>query len=349
MLMIYGAAGYSAGLIVRELARRGVACVVAGRKRDALEAAGLPGEIRTFGLSSAADVTGGLAGITVVVNAAGSYRATTMPLVRGCVARGVHYLDLAGEVDEHVALLAIADQARTAGVMVLPGVGFGVVPTELAAVEASRRLGQRPARLEIAYETVGGASRGTLETVLRQIHRPGVQRRGGELVTTRGGARRERVAFGDGQGKTKTRGSRVVTNPWRADLVSAFVSLGCPEIETLASFPAAARFLMSWPRFTGSWLGRRLVERAIAGAAPGPTEVERAAGRTGVVARAFGGGGQAEVVLRGPEAYDFTARTAALIAAKVLDGRSVPGFATPSMIVSWRELLALDGVAEVAR
>ncbi len=340
MLMIYGAAGYTARLIGRELTHLGTACVSAGRDEAALRAAALPGEIRAFGLDVPEAITAGLGGITVVVNATGRYAATAPPLVRACLARGIHYLDLAGEVAEHLALLGLADAARAAGVMLLPGVGFGVVPTELAAVEAARRLGTRPDRLEIAYDTVGGASRGTLETVLRQIHHTGVQRRAGALVETRPGARRARIAFGAGA-------MRVVTNPWRADLVSAFVSVGSPDIETLASFPAAARFLMASPRFTGSWLGRRLVERTIAGAPPGPSDAERAAGRTHVHVRAAAGDHARAILLRGPEAYDFTARTAAVIATRVLAGAAVPGFATPSMVLGWRELLALDGVTEV--
>jgi short subunit dehydrogenase-like uncharacterized protein len=344
MLMIYGAAGYTARLIAHELARHSIpgtkGVVLAGRDEAAIRAAGLPGAIRTFGLGDPAEVAAGLDGITVVVNAAGKYSTTAMPLVRGCLARGVHYLDLAGEAPEHAALLALADQARAAKVMLLPGAGFGVVPTELAAVEAARRLGKRPARLAIAYDTVGGASRGTLETVLRQIHCAGTQRHDGALVATRPAARRERIAF-NGSGETL-----VVTNPWRADLVSAFVSLGSPDIETLASFPAMARFLMTWPRFTGSWLGRRLVERAISSAPAGPSDAERAAGRTHVLVRASDGDHRAEAALHGPEAYDFTARTAAALAVGALDGRVVPGFATPSMVMTWPELLALEGVSE---
>ncbi|HEX2691080.1 MAG TPA: saccharopine dehydrogenase NADP-binding domain-containing protein [Kofleriaceae bacterium] len=341
MLMIYGAAGYTARLIVHELARRGTPSVIAGRDEAALRAAAIPGEIRTFGLADPSEIAAGLEGVTVLVNATGRYSTTALPLVRGCLARGIHYLDLAGEVPEHALLLGLADEARAAGVMLLPGVGFGVVPTELAAVEAAQRLGARPARLEIAYETVGGASRGTLETVLRQIHQAGVQRRGGELVAVRPGARRARLAFGAGHT------ALAITNPWRADLVSAFVSVGSPDIETLASFPATARFLMAWPRFTSSWLGRRLVERTIAGAPAGPSEAERAAGRTRVLVHAVDGARRVAVALHGPEAYDFTARTAAAIAARVLAGAAVPGFATPSMVLPWPQLLALEGVAEV--
>lgn len=337
--MIYGAAGYTARLIVQALADLGTTVVLGGRNAAALATAGLPGPTRIFEVEDAAS---NLDGITVVLNATGNFNATSMPLARACIARGVHYLDLAGEASEHLALLAIAGLARASGSMILPGAGFGVVPSELAAVEAARRLGSRPESLLIAYEIVGGASRGTLETVLRNIHRSGVQRRDGELVTTRPGARRARMAFGSGDE------ALVVTNPWRADLVSAFISVGSPAIETLATYPAAARFLMKWPRLAESWLGRKAVGRTIDRAPDGPTADERAAGRTRMRVEARAGERNVSVVLRGPEAYDFTARAAAAVATRVLGGATVPGFATPSAVLSWPQLLALDGVAEVA-
>ncbi|HET9620537.1 MAG TPA: saccharopine dehydrogenase NADP-binding domain-containing protein [Kofleriaceae bacterium] len=342
MLMIYGAAGYTAQLVGRALARRGITGILAGRDAAALRACGVAGEIRTFALTDPTTIAAQLAGVRVVLNAAGRYRETAPPLVEACLARGVHYLDLAGEVEDHRRLAELAEPARAAGSLLLPGVGFGVVPTELAAVEAARRLGAPPQRLQIAYDTVGGASRGTLETVLREIHVAGVQRRAGALVETRPGARRVRLDFGDGPPVL------VVTNPWRADLLSAAVALGVPEIETLASFPAVARFLMAWPRFAASRFGRWLVERAIASAPAGPSERERARGQSRIRVDASAGERAVTVIVHGPEAYDFTAETAAAVIARVLAGTAVRGFATPSQILDWDALLELDGVREVA-
>lgn len=338
MFLIYGAGGYTGRLIASELARRDHPMVLAGRSEAPLRDLPVhPGStVRVFALDDSREVARGLEGVSAVLNAAGPFSRTALPLARACLARGVHYMDIAGEVAEHEALLALADEARAAGAMVLPGVGFGCVPTELAAVEAARRLGMQPERIVLAYETVGGASRGTLDTLLRIIHCPGVQRRDGALVATRPGAVRRKLDLGGGS-------ALVVTNPWRADLISVFVSLGVANIETLATFPAAARFLMSWPRLTASRAGQALVERTIRTAPAVPSAQQLAAGSTRVLAQAFASDQVATVTLRGPEAYVFTARTAAALAERALQGAAIPGFVTPSMLLSWPALEALAG------
>jgi hypothetical protein len=138
--------------------------------------------------------------------------------------------------------------------------------------------------------------------VLPALATPGVARRGGELVSWRAGERAE-MDFGDGP-------ITVVSNPWRADLVSARASTGAGEILTYATFPFAARFMMASPRLMTSALGRWVVARAIASAPAGPTDAELANGSTRVLALA--------------EVAECTRR--------VLSGVVRPGFATPSML-----------------
>ena len=124
---------------------------------------------------------------------------------------GTSYLDLAGEVPQHLAAWPWKSPPKV-GVTLIPGVGFGVAPTDCAGLLAARALPDTDA-LTIAYET-REPSRGTLQTVLPMLHTLGWRRVGGKLSATRPG-RVSRV-FQDG-----SRSVRVVTNPWRADLVSA--------------------------------------------------------------------------------------------------------------------------------
>jgi short subunit dehydrogenase-like uncharacterized protein len=338
-ILVYGITGFTGALVSRELARRGVPHVVAGRRGDAVAAHAreVDAEPRVFDLDDPAAVRRGLAGVGVVLNCAGPFRRTSAPLASAAIEASIAYVDLAGEVAEHEALRARDQEARARGAMLLPGVGFGVVPTDCAAALAARSLAH-PTRLTIAYETVGGASRGTLETVLRDIHVDGVQRRAGALVAARPGERSRELDLGGGA-------VTVVTNPWRADLVSAWVSTGVPEIETFATFPFAARMMMRWPGLMARPFIQRRLDRMIAGAPAGPSADEMARGSTRVLAIAEDADGhRAEVRVRGPEAYVFTARAAAEVLVRIAGGATRAGFTTPSLAFGPDLVRSIEGV-----
>lgn len=343
-LLIYGATGYVGSLLARTAVASGRRPVLAGRDAASLAALGrqLGLATRAFPLADAGRVAADLADVSVVVNCAGPFQRTLPVLLPACVQARAHYLDVAGEVDEHLHALSSHEALVQAGVMAMPGVGFGVVPTELLAARAVELLPDAD-ELTIVYDTRGGASRGTLATVLPGIHRAGVQRRGGELVAAAPGSRRLIVDLGDGP-------VTVVTNPWRADLVSAHVSTGVPTISTFASFPAAARLLMRMGALLESRLGQALVGAMIRSAPAGPDADARRSGWTAcmVEARARAGTQQerrVRVFLRGPEAYAFTVDVALEIAKRVLHGAARPGFQTPASVFGPSLLGELPGVS----
>lgn len=341
-LMIYGAAGYVGSLIARAAVRAGLRPILAGREQSAITALGreLNVATRVFGLDEPGRVADGLTDVTVLLNCAGPFARTLPPLLEGCIRKGTHYLDLAGEVDEHELARAQAEQLGRRGVMAMPGVGFGVVPTEAIAALAVALLPDAD-ELDIVYDTRGGASRGTLATVLPAIHRAGVQRRDGVLVPARPGERRLKVDLGEGP-------VLVVTNPWRADLVSAHASTKVATISTFASFPAVARGLMKLGRFMETWLGKAMIRLLIRTAPRGPSEAGRTRGSTACMAEARKGSARVRVLLRGPEAYAFTVLTALEVARRVLDGAVQPGFRTPVQVLGATFIETLPGV-EVRR
>lgn len=344
-LLLYGVTGYVGRLTALALRDAGLPVEVAGRRAGATAAVaaelGLPH--RVFDLADPAAVDAALAGRRAVLNCAGPFRSTVRPMLEACLRGGVHYLDLAGEVDEFRTVEAFAGRAAAAGVMLLPGVGFGVAPTDCLAAHVAARV--PPAtRLTLAYQPVGGISRGTLSTLLADLHRPGYRRVDDRLVPTAAAARRLRVDFTDGRGKP----TLVVTNPWRADLVSARYSTGIGTIDTLVAAPAALRLLMGRPRLVGSAVGGRLLRAAARRLPVGPDERQLAAGHTHVWAEAVAADGRrAASLLHGPEAYVFTAATAALLAGAVLDGRAAPGYQTPATVGGADLVLKVDGVSRV--
>lgn len=326
MIVLYGATGYTGRLVARTLAERGLSPTLAGRReaavREIAEPLGL--DVRVGGLDDL-----DLSGATVLLNCAGPFSRTQRPLVDACLRAGVHYLDLAGEVDEHRAVAARDAEARAAGVLLLPGAGFGIVPSDcLIAHVVARVPGAR--RVELALKTVGGVSRGTAEVLLGGLRAPGVRRVGGALVERRAGAARLRVDFDDGDGPTT-----VVTNPWRADLVASAPGVG--DLETFMAFPAPVRALMRIPHGGAlRALARRLPE--------GPSDRALARGRSAVWARAAASGISATATLHGPDAYLFSALATEACLRRVENGDAPAGFHTPSSAWGADLPLAIPGV-----
>ncbi|MDP9120915.1 MAG: saccharopine dehydrogenase NADP-binding domain-containing protein [Acidobacteriota bacterium] len=326
-LLIYGVTGYTGGLISRLAAREGMVHIAAGRDTEKLAAHADPLLVpsRRFALDDAAKLARGLSDVTVVLNCAGPFGETGPPLAEACLETGTHYLDLAGEVPEFEAMLALDARARRGGSMLMPGVGFGVVPTDALSARLKRRM-PSATRLRLAFEAVGGVSQGTLLTLLRDLDRPGGRRREGEMVAASTGEEVVRIDLGGGA-------RLAVTNPWRGDLVTAFWSSVFLDIDTYTVYPAGVRYLMR------SALGKRLLTRPamlrllgrlVRRLPAGPDERALDKGLTRIWAEVEDPAGQRlAATMKGPDAYLFTARTALWVARKVLAGRAPVGFQTP--------------------
>lgn len=115
-VLIYGAAGYIGDLTARRCAEAGLAPIVAGRDAAALARTGGRWALgtRVFRLDDPVAVTAALDDVDIVLNAAGPFEVSGPPLLRGCLATGTHYLDLAGEVPA-VGEAASHDEAARGG------------------------------------------------------------------------------------------------------------------------------------------------------------------------------------------------------------------------------------------
>jgi short subunit dehydrogenase-like uncharacterized protein len=76
-------------------------------------------------------------------------------MAEACLGTGTDYLDITGEVAVFESLAARDAQAKAANVMLLPGVGFDVVPTDSLAAHLKPRL-PGATRLALAFQSVGG-------------------------------------------------------------------------------------------------------------------------------------------------------------------------------------------------
>ena len=321
-VLIYGALGYMGQLTARYATEARLPLVMAARNADLTKLAeklGVEGQV--FGLSDAAVLQQELADVAVVINLAGPFSSTSRPLIEACIATGTHYIDIAGEYPDFETAYSFSEAAKKAGVMLMPGAGFGVVPTDIAALLAKRNLPDAT-ELTIAYATVGGASQGTLKTVLKDIDKPGVIRQNGQFVPVNPAV--DTLTFrADGKDHT------VVTNPWRADLFTAFYSTGIPNIRTYSAFPG---FVVGFMKGRMLWLRDLLLKRLVGLLPIGPSEKQLQTGKTYVWATAKNASGQtATVQIDGPEAYLFSVKTVLAITSRILSGDVRPGFQTPAI------------------
>ena len=340
-LLLYGATGYSGGLVARELLRRGLRPILAGRDARrtaaAAEALGLPH--RVAAVDDPAALAAALADVTVVVNAAGPFAHTAGPIVQACLARGVHYLDLSGEVPAVDRLSALHATARERRVMVLPSVGFDVVPTDCLAAHVARRC-RRGRSLTTAVSRPGFLSPGSAKTLLENVDL-GVARRDGAIRPLGLGSLERCFDFGGGP--------RPCLNVSFVDVVTGFFSTGIRDITTFAEATPLLRLLpigvamAPWLRTPiGDAVGRALAD-LVWRDPPGAVDPRRFT--MSVVAEVDGvDGGRARARLTTPEAYDFTGVSAAAIAVRVLAGDVEVGFQTPARLFGADFVLTLPGV-----
>ena len=329
MLVIYGSTGYTGRLIVAEALARGLRPTLAGRSPDAVrtQAESLGLDFRVAGVDDPAALDAALVDATVVLHCAGPFAHTWRAMSDACLRARAHYLDITGEITVFESLARRDAEARAAGIMLLPGVGFDVVPSDCLAAHLARRL-PSAVHLSLAFRALGGMSRGTLSTMVENLGSPGAVRRNGRIVPVPQAWRTRRIDFGDGQLRDAT------TIPW-GDVSTAFHSTGIPDTDVYVSMRPALRRAAIAARWLGPLLRSGVVRRALAARVrrgpAGPSETERARGVSLLWGEAIAADGQRVAArLRGASGYVLTAQTAVHLAAKALGGDAPIGFQTPS-------------------
>ncbi len=343
-LFIYGATGYTGRLIVERAVAAGLRPILGGRDRGKLDAlAGRLGlEARAAELGEPRALRAALRGARVVLNAAGPFSTTLDPVTEACLAAGAHYLDITGELEVIERAARKHEAARTAGLMLMPAVGFDVVPSDcLAAHVAGRCAGARELRIAIAGLDL--VSRGSARTILDRVGKGIVVRRAGQLTTLSGQAPEALSDFDFGAGPR-----RCAAVSW-GDVASAFYTTGIPDVAVYFEATALVRLSLAWERAWGGLAGRgpfRALAGRVAGMLPdGPSPERRARQSVVICAEARGEARTVRARLRTPEVYGFTAVAAVAIAARVLGGDFEAGFQTPARVYGADFVLSLPGVA----
>lgn len=341
--MIYGANGYTGRLMVEEAVKRGLRPVLAGRNAEALRELaaphGLP--VRAFGLDDAHVVEKNLHGMSLVLHCAGPFSATCAPMLEGCLAEGVHYLDITGEIDVFAHCHAQHVRASEMGIVVMPGSGFDVVPTDCLAAMLKRELPTANA-LVLAFEAGGGPSPGTAKTSVEGLGKGGRARIDG-VLTRVPLAWKTRHFERDGEQRF------AMTIPW-GDVYTSFVSTGIPNVEVYMGVPPATAKRLRRMRLLGPLLDAGLVQgwlkRQVGRRIKGPSDSAR--GKTGCVVWGEvrdAEGRELKRRLRTPNGYAITVTAALGIVVRLREGERPPGgYYTPSKLMGADYVLGLPDV-----
>ena len=346
--LLYGANGYTGRLIVEMARQYGLQPILAGRNKEAITAMAaqysLPYHI--VRLEDGEAVTEILQHVQVVLNAAGPFKYTAFPLIEACLQTGTHYLDITGEMDVFEMAQQYDSAAQQQGIMIMPGVGFDVVPTDCLALFLQNLLPDAN-RLKLACAaTGGGVSHGTAMTMLEGLGEGGAVREYGRIVKKPLGHKGFWVDFGPKK-------LFVMAIPW-GDVSTAFHTTGIPFIETYTGIQPRLYKLLKWqPLF--NWLlrtapVRRLLKKKIEARSAGPDAAAREKSQSLVWGQASTSKGQkVEARLIGPNGYTLTAHTSLLIVQKVAGGDFATGYQTPASAYGADLILEVPGVERAVK
>ena len=120
-------------------------------------------------------------------------------MVDACLHTGTHYLDLTGEIPVYEAIASRDAEAKARGVMLLPGTGFDVVPTDCLALHLKQRL-PSATRLSLAFHGEGpaGLPPGTQKTAIELAPYGDRVRRNGRLEIPEAGGKTRAGRFWQG-------------------------------------------------------------------------------------------------------------------------------------------------------
>ena len=322
-IVIFGATGHTGGLVAARLAAAGARPVLAAR--DSRRLSGMAA--RLDGLEHAvADarrpetVRRLLDDRTVLLATVGPFATWGHAAIEAAIERGATYIDSTGEPS---FIRAVFERhgaaARSAGVQLLPAMGFDYVPGALAGGLALAEAGSLARRVEIGYFVLGGGpggstSRGTRRSAAQALLHPSFAYRDGAVRSARLADRARRMRV-DGRvhaavsvGGSEHFGLPAVHPQLRhVEVYAGFFGAAVPLVRAGAALAFAGSRVPALRRR----LGRALESYAARGnSAPGAGSPSHAGtAETVVVARAYAADGArlASVELRGPEPYTLTA------------------------------------------
>jgi YihY family inner membrane protein len=338
--MIYGANGYTGGLIAREAKYRGLKPILAGRSADKVAALAteLDCECRVFGIGNPDEMARQLQGVALVLHCAGPFSATSAPMITACLKARAHYLDITGEISVFEHAQTRNAEAQQAGVVVCPGVGFDVIPTDCVAAALKQALPDAT-HLALGFDTRSAASPGTAKTFVEGLALGGKVRRDGKIVQVPLAAGVRKIDFGDGE-------KLAMTMPV-GDVSTAYHTTGIPNIEVY--IPVARRMIANARRanYLRWLLGSGPVQSFLkkkAGQLKGPNVERRSSQPTYVWGEATNARGQKKTArIKTENGYSLTVTGSLAVTAFLTRNKPAGGSYTPAKLMGADLVTRLPG------
>ena len=315
-IAVYGATGFTGGLIARELRERGADLLIAGRSREKLEAlseqlGGVP--IAAVALDDPSGLREMLEPCSVVAACAGPFILYGEPVVAAAVETGTHYLDTTGEQRfMQMVFDRYGERAASAGAALVSGMGFDYAPGDLIAALTAEGMGPLE-EIVVAYCVHGFApTHGTALSALEIM-------RGGDVVWSAGGWRpAPRSADGGGWRFPEPIGEQRMLRYPAGEQITVPRHVETARVRTLLNGMVVPPRLMPLAVASSPLLGlamrtplRRATGALIRRLPAAPSEQQRAASRFTISCEARGGSGARRGTVRGSDVYGLTAASVA--------------------------------------
>lgn len=327
-VIIYGAYGYTGKLIVEEALALGLKPTIAGRNKEATEKLARDKDLPFIVLSidDKAALNNALNTHDIVIHCAGPFIHTAKQMAEACITTNTHYLDITGEFQVFEMLKGMDALAQKENIMLLPGAGFDVVPSDCLAAHLKSKLPDAK-KLTLSFTGLGGGlSRGTAKTMIENSHVGQYYRENKLLKVRQGGKSVKKINYGSFEQIS-------VGISW-GDISTAFHSTSIPDIEVFIGsnekqikqmkFMGKLSFLLKLG-FVKSFLKKQIDKKPA-----GPSDSKREKGSMHLWGKAENESSSVEAWLSTPNGYTLTAKTAMLITKKILEGDFKAGFQTPS-------------------
>ncbi len=342
--MIYGANGYSAQLALEKAVASKLKPIVAGRNKDLVEqiAAKYGLEARIFDLSNIDHIAAQLEDVKMVSHCAGPFSATAVPMMKACIQAGTHYTDITGEVAVFDSAQALHAQAEAAGVVLCPGVGFDVIPTDCVAGVLYETMPDAT-HLILGFAGNASLSQGTAKTSVEALGEGMKIRLNGKMVTVGRGYKMRDIDYGNG-----VISSSVI--PW-GDLSTAYWQTKIPNIMVYTAHSGGRLGVYLFPiikyllklKFVQNY-AKKKIEQSVAG----PTQQERDSSDTYVWGEVTNAAGKKTVArLRVPNGYTVTMDGIIMTSRHLMGYNGAGGCLTPAQMLGNRFAEKLPGAGKI--
>ncbi|QEY52131.1 saccharopine dehydrogenase family protein [Legionella longbeachae] len=328
--MIYGANGYTGELIAREAKVRGLNPILAGRNEKAIIplAKELEFSSRVFDLSDQQNIISQLSNVQLVLNCAGPFSATSKQMITACLQSGSHYIDITGEISTFEYAHNQNLLAEEAKIVLCPGVGFDVTPTDCIAAQLKQMLPDAN-YLALGFDSNSAMSPGTAKTAVEGLALGGKVRIDGQIKTVPLAWKTRFIDFGRGE-------KLATTIPW-GDISTAFYTTGIPNIEVYVPISPKRLSILKRVNYIRWLLGLSLIQNFLkkkAAEQKGPNTEQFKSQRTYVWGEAKNAHGNSKTVrITTANGYALTVASSLGIAEYLLKNKVKGGYRTPSQLM----------------